>query len=91
MVNVKGDFLITDNVILWDTEYGRIKCNLKKVMKRKGINIYQLSRIADIKYDVIKRYATNQIIKYDSNVLSKLCYCLDCNLSDLLKYEKSVK
>lgn len=80
--------MITENIVLWDTEVGRIRCNLKKVMKQKNVNIYQLSRLSNIKYDVLKRYMANQVIKYDANVLSKICYSLGCNISDLLEYVK---
>lgn len=83
--------MITDKIILWDTEVGYIKCKLKKVMKKKEINIYQLARLADIKYDVLKRYCSGDIIKYDARVLSRLCYSLDCEISDLLQYERSKK
>ena len=86
---MKGALVITENIILWDTEYGRIKCTLKKLMKSKNINIYQLSRISDIKYDVLKRYVNNTIVKYDMRVLSRICYSLNCEVSDLLKYERS--
>ena len=85
---MRGGILITESIILWDTEYGKIKCILKKVMKQKNINIYQLSRLADIKYDVLKRYINNQIIKYDMRVLSRICYSLNCDIGDILKYEK---
>ena len=85
---MRGRILITESIILWDTEYGKIKCILKKVMKQKNINIYQLSRLADIKYDVLKRYINNQIIKYDMRVLSRICYSLNCDIGDILKYEK---
>lgn len=85
---MRGGILITESIILWDTEYGKIKCILKRVMKQKNINIYQLSRLADIKYDVLKRYINNQIIKYDMRVLSRICYSLNCDIGDILKYEK---
>ena len=81
--------MITENIILWDTDIGYIRCRLKKVMKQKEINIYQLSRLADIKYDVLKRYCNGDIIKYDAHVLSKLCYSLGCEIQDLLQYERS--
>ncbi len=81
--------MITDNIVIWNKEVGHLRCKLKKIMKKKGISIYQLSRIADIKYDVLKRYCNNDIIKYDANILSKLCYSLNCEISDLLQYERS--
>ena len=56
-------------------------------MNKKNISIYSLSKITGLKYDVIFRYYTNHLIKYDSFVLAKLCYALNCSISDLLKYE----
>ena len=56
-------------------------------MNHKKISIYKVSMLTGLKYDVILRYYNNQIIKYDSCVLAKLCYVLDCSISDLLKYE----
>jgi putative transcriptional regulator len=56
-------------------------------MIKKHVSIYQLSKITGLKYDVISRYYVNSIIKYDAFVLAKLCYVLNCSISDLLKYE----
>lgn len=81
--------MITDNIVLWDTEYGKIKCKLKKVMKLRGINIYQLARLSDVKYDILKRYCDDYIVRYDANILAKLCYSLNCEIGELLQYERS--
>lgn len=70
------------------TEYGVIYCNLRKIMASKHISIYKLSKETGLKYDVVMRYYSDTITKYDAFVLAKLCYVLDCSISDLLKYEK---
>ncbi len=54
---------------------------------RKNISVYRLSKLTGFKYEVILRYYTNSIMRYDSYVLAKLCYTLNCSISDLLKYE----
>ena len=71
-----------------NTDYGRISCNLKEIMKKKRIGIYKLSQETNLKYDVIKRYYDNEIQRYDSDVLAKMCFYLNCEVSSLLKYEK---
>ena len=81
--------MITERVVLWGSQVGRIRCRLKKLMKQKHISIYELSRLADIKYDVLKRYCSDDIIKFDANILSKLCYSLECEIDDILQYERS--
>ncbi len=84
---MKGAEIITNNISLIGVEYGVVYCDLKKVMYRKHISIYHLSKLTGLKYDVILRYYNNQIIRYDSFVLARLCYALNCCISDLLKYE----
>ncbi len=76
------------SIVNIDTEYGHISCYLKEVMKEKKISIYQLSHIANIKYEIIKRYCDNQVLRYDTDILARLCFCLNCELSSILKYVK---
>ena len=84
----KGAFLITDKIILWNTDYGLIDCNLKNILDSRGLSIYMLSRLSGIKYDVLKRYYDNELMKYDGSVLARICYSLNCEISDLLQYKK---
>ena len=83
--------MITDKIILWNTDYGKTKSNLKEVMKKKNITIYQLCRLTDLKFEVVKRYYDNSITRYDSNVIAKFCFVLDCDISDLISYVSKVK
>ena len=71
-----------------DIKCGRIVCHLKEVMKDREISVYRLSFITGIKYEVLKRYYDNLISRYDANILCKLCFYLDCELSSIIKYEK---
>ena len=84
---MKGDTLITDKVILWDTKIGKINCHLKEMMFARGINVYQLSRLTNLRYEIIDRYYNNKVIRYDNGVLAKLCYSLNCSIGDILKYD----
>ena len=81
--------MITNNIILWDTKYGKVDCQLKELMIKRKITIYQLVRITNLRYEVISKYYYNKVKRYDSDVLSKLCYSLKCNLDDLLKYSSN--
>lgn len=81
--------MITERIILWDTKYGVIKSCLKDILDTRGISLYQLSRLSDLRYEVVYRYYHNEVQRYDSEVLAKLCYVLNCHISDLIKYESS--
>lgn len=80
--------MITEKIILWDTNYGYTKCKLKEVMLKKKYTMYQVCRLTGLKYDVIKKYYYDTIIRYDSLVIAKLCYVLECSISDLLSYNE---
>lgn len=71
-----------------NTDYGKISCNLRKVLEDKKVSIYRLSQETNIKYEIIKKYCDNEMQRYDSDILAKMCFCLDCEVSSILKYEK---
>ncbi len=70
-----------------DLYYGEICIQLKDIMRKRQISIYQLSKMTQLKYDVIKRYYISNICRYDDNTLIKLCYFLNCNIGDLIVYK----
>ena len=81
---MKGGYKLINTI---GTEYGVVYCNLRRIMISKHISIYKLSKLTGLKYDVVMRYYNNIVIKYDAMVLAKLCFTLNCSISDLLKYE----
>ena len=77
-----------NSIIYQHTKYGQITCNLKEVMQKEKISTYRLANMANIKYGIVKRYRDNNVYRFDASILARLCFCLDCELSSLLKYEK---
>ena len=72
----------------YDIRFGEVSCILKKEMDRQNISISKMSRLAKLKYDVVKRYYIGDLYHVDLEILAKFCYVLECNLSDILVYEK---
>ena len=70
------------------TDYGKVSCNLKSVMQQRGVTIYKLSNISNIKYEIIKKYCDNNIQRFDLDILARICFCLNLEVEDLLKYVK---
>ena len=69
--------------------YGKVEIKLKTIMDRKNISIYQLSKLTSLKHSTVKNYYNNcPITRVDLDVISKMCYVLDCKILDVLKYEK---
>ena len=77
-----------DNSIIVYRDYGDIKFDIKSIMDKKGISINQVVKKTGLHHKVVHRYYDGTAVRYDKDVLSKLCFVLDCNLNDLMYYEK---
>ena len=67
--------------------YGNIQLNLKKIMDAKDITISKMVTLSGMHHKVIERYYNNIANRYDSEVLAKFCYILECNITDILTYQ----
>ncbi len=68
-------------------DYGQVIINVKHLMDNNQLNIYQMSKLTGLKYSTIKSYYTNApLTRIDLDVLAKMCYVLDCKISDILEY-----
>ncbi len=80
-----------DNVrsLINERGYGRVVVRLAEVMDGKGITRNRLRTLTGIKYEVIDRYYKGEnIALVDLNFIAKVCYVLDVEVGDILKYEK---
>ena len=73
------------NIVQYQTkEYGCIK-----VLERRGITRNRLRTLTGTKCDVIDRYYRGVSVEMaDLDFLAKVCYVLDCEVSDLLEYQR---
>ena len=78
--------MIKEKTIDNNTKFGEVKLNIKKVMDEKRITIGKMSRLSRIKYDVVSNYYNNRIHIYNADILAKLCYVLDVDISELIIY-----
>lgn len=68
-------------------DYGKVEIKLKTIMDKKNISIYKLSQLASLKHSTVKNYYNNMpITRVDLDVISKLCYVLNCKIEDILEY-----
>ena len=47
---------------------------------------YELSQKANIRYAILDNYYKNKVVRYDSDVLDRICSALQCNISDIIAY-----
>lgn len=68
-------------------DYGKIVLTIDSVLKKKNMNVYRLSRLTGINWGVIQKYVDGNLYRVDLDLLSRICFALDCSLEDLLHYE----
>lgn len=66
-----------------------IKLTLDKTLKQLNMSRYQLSKQTGIQYQIIDNYYKNKVVRYDSYVLDKICTELNCDISDLIEFNKN--
>ena len=65
-----------------------IKLTLDKLLLRKGITRYELAKRTGIRFQIIDNYYKNKVVRYDSDLLDRMCHALDCEISDLIEFKR---
>lgn len=77
-----------ENSIIMYRDYGEIVLDIKGIMKKRKISINQVVKRTGLHHQVVTRYYDGTITRFDRDVLSKLCFVLDCKLDDIMYYKK---
>ncbi len=62
-----------------------IRLTLAEALRAHKLNRYQLAKITGIPYQTLTRYFKNDITRYDSDVLLKVCIALDCEIDEIIE------
>ena len=57
-------------------------------MQEQNISINKLACRAEMQRTQLKAYMKNEVQRVDLAILARLCYVLDCDITDLLEYQK---
>ncbi len=71
-------------------DYGRIKLHLSELMKEKGIKRNTLAKAVNTRFEVIDKWCKNKVEKLDMDILARICFVLDCKVSDIIEYEEKI-
>ncbi len=52
------------------------------------MNKNRLSVLTGVKFDTIQKYYNGDVYRIDVDVLAKFCYALNCNVNDIVEYNK---
>ena len=70
------------------SSYGNVTIHLKELIEAKGITRYRLAKLADTRFEVVEKWYTGTVERIDSDVLARFCYILNCEVSDIIKYDR---
>lgn len=66
--------------------YGKISIHLKELIDEKGITRYRLAKLADTRFEVVEKWCSGTVERIDADVLARFCFILDCEITDIIKY-----
>lgn len=65
-----------------------VRLILDKYLDERGISRYEVAKRTQVKFETIDRYYKNRVVRYDSYILNSICTVLNCELSDILEYQR---
>jgi Predicted transcriptional regulator len=86
----QGGLPVKLNAVVSTVDYGKIVITLDKVLQEKGITKNKLATLTNLDYRVISRLHDDKdnVVTVDLDFLARICYVLNCSLSEIVQYEK---
>lgn len=85
--NNNGDIMSDLRSVVNLNAYGKVSIHLRELMEEKGITRYGLAKAAGTRFEVVEKWYSGTVERVDTDVLARFCYVLECNISDIIKYE----
>ena len=71
--------------------YGTLTLHIEEILKEKGISKNQICKDLDIPRSNFNRYCRDDFQRIDANLLCKLCWYLEIDISELISYTHPTK
>ncbi len=65
-----------------------VRLTLDKALECRSISRYELAKRTGAQYHIIDSYYKNKVVRYDSDLLNRICQALECDISDIIEYTK---
>ena len=75
-----------ENELFILNQYGHIEIDLKRYMDKKQITRNALARAVNTRFEVVNKWYHGHVEKIDAAVLARICFVLDCEPGDIIKY-----
>ena len=66
---------------------GKTEIILKEFLDKNNITRNALAEATGIRYGIIDNYYKDKVSRIDLYTITKICYALECQVEDILKYE----
>lgn len=73
-------------MIEYRTDWGTVHFKLDEYVRKNKISKSHLAKLADMQYKQLQLYYKNEIQRPDLFVLARICYVLECQISDIMEY-----
>ena len=68
-------------------DYGTIYVDIKQMMSEKGLTRNSLARAINARFEVVNKWYNGNVEKIDADILARICYVLECEPNDIIKYD----
>ena len=68
------------------SNYGKFIIDLAPIMTKKKMSKNRLCELTGLKFNALQRYYKNTLKRVDLDILARICFALECNISDIIKY-----
>jgi len=69
-------------------DFGRVIFKIDEVLEEKNISKNKLEKEANLQRTQLNSYCNNKVKRLDLVTIAKICYVLDCEIEDIMEYEK---
>lgn len=69
-----------------NSEYGYVKIRLNELIKEKKVSKNKLATKAQMQRTQLNNYCKEKMQRVDLAIIARICYALDCEVSDVLEY-----
>ena len=76
------------DTVLTIKQYGKIKICLKELLNEKEITRNSLAKRVGTNFEVIDKWCKGKVERLDLDLLARICYVLNCEPADIIKYDK---
>lgn len=69
-------------------ESGSIQFKLHRILKERKLSKNKLSVMSGVRFDTIHRFCKGDLSRIDLEILCRLCSALECEIEDIIEYQK---